>query len=168
MALVTSTSSQLNFGIKQTANQSRANRTAPAVTSKIIRQSVGNTGAAIPLTFILGDTIVISPSTVNQTYTLPSASQILSEFGKSIDTGVPKLAAGDCLQLKIVNRGAFAGYILTSPTGGDGSALLAYTGGAAASTGAIAISGKLTTMYLELTAVNGGVNGATGAYTIYM
>lgn len=172
MSLVTSSQANSNFGVKTQIPTVGANR-APALTSgKIIRQNVGSAGAAIPPSFLLNHTIVVSPTGASQTYTLPTASQILSEFGKSIDTGVPKLVTGDSIRFKIVNRGNSPAYIATNPTGGDGTAIICYTGsstgwGGFGFTGSVTPVGKQTTLYLEWLSVSGGINGATGVYTIY-
>ena len=170
MSLITSSSASANFNVRTPAGAT--NKLQGATTSKIIKQDVGNAGAAIPPSFLLNHTIVVSPTGANQTYTLPTASAILAEFGKSIDTGVPKLAAGNSLVVRVVNRGGYPAYIASNPTGGDGSAIISYTGsatgiGGPGFTGSVAPVGKLTTIYLEWLAVNGGVNGATGQYTIY-
>lgn len=128
----------------------------------------------IPDQFILGDTIVVAPTTANTTFTLPSASDILNIFGKDINTGVPKLTKGDALPLRFINKGTQNAYLKTG-TGGDGSAVILYNGAAVynanatfpiASTGAANIA-HITQVQLEFTEVNGSLGGATGAYTIY-
>jgi hypothetical protein len=172
MSLVTSSQASSNFGVKNQILTTPTNRAPPLVTGKIIKTNVGTTSAAIPPVAILGHTITVSPASASQIYTLPTASAILAEFGKSIDTGVPKLAAGDSHIIRIVNRGAAPAIILSNPTGGDGTAILAYTGsatgiGGVGFTGTVFPVGKLTTLYLEWLQVSGGVNGATGLYTIY-
>ena len=167
MALVTSTSSGLNFNVKVPVPIINPNRAPPLTTRRIIKQNIGTSGANIPATALLNNTITVSPSTVNQTYTLPKASDILAEFGKSIDTGVPKLAAGDTLEVRIVNRGAFSAYIAANATGGDGTAIIAPTGASAGSTGATYVVGRITNVFLEWLSVSGGTQGATGQYTVY-
>ncbi len=172
MALVTSSSSSTNFGVKSQNPVVPANRMPPLTTGKVIKQNVGASGSAIPPSFVLGHTIVVSPTGPSQTYTLPTASAILSEYGKSIDTGIPKLAAGDSLIIRVVNRGAAPAIIASNPTGGDGTAIICYTGsatgvGGPGFTGSVTPVGKLTTLYLEWLQVNGGVNGSTGYYSIY-
>lgn len=172
MSLITTSQANANFGVKTQIPTVPANRAPPLVTGRVIGQSAGTSGTAIPPSFLMNHTIVVAPTAANQTYTLPTASAILSEFGKSIDTGVPKLAVGDSLILRVVNRGAAPAYILSNPTGGDGTALIAYTGSATGNagpgfTGSVTPVGHLSTLYLEWLQVNGGVNGATGLYTIY-
>lgn len=172
MSLITSSSANANFGVRNQIPTVPANRAPPLSSGKIIKQNVGAAGTNIPPSFVLNHTIVVSPTGASQTYTLPTASAILSEFGKSIDTGVPKIAAGDSLILRVVNRGSSPAYIASNPTGGDGTAIIAYTGastgvGGPLFTGAVAPVGKLTTLYLEWLQVSGGVNGSTGLYTIY-
>lgn len=169
MSLITSSSANPNFGVRNQIPIIPANRAPPLSSGKIVKQDVGTAGAAIPPSFLLNHTIVVSPTGANQTYTLPTASAILSEFGKSIDTGVPKLAAGDSIILHVANRGSDPAYIASNPTGGDGSAAIAYAGSSTGiySTGAVTPVGKLTTLYLEWLQVNGGVNGSTGLYTVF-
>lgn len=172
MSLITSSSASTNFGVKTQIPSVPANRTPALTTGRVFKQNLGTAGTAIPPAYVLGHTIVVSPSTGLQTYTLPTASAILAEFGKSIDTGVPKISVGDSLVLRVVNRGSSAAFIASNPTGGDGTAIIAYTGSSAAVsgaqyTGSVVPVGKLTTLYLEWLQVNGGVNGATGLYTVY-
>src|SRR6185437_6143144 len=170
MSLITSSSASTNFNVRNSGTAT--NKIAASTCTKVIKQDVGAVGTNIPPSFMLNHTITVSPTGANQTYTLPTASAILAEFGKSNDTGVPKLAVGNSLMLRIVNRGGFPAYIATNPTGGDGTAIVAYTGSSTGIagpgfTGSVSPVGKLTTIYLEWLQVNGGVNGATGQYTIY-
>ena len=170
MSLVTSTFANPNFTVRTSGTAS--NKTRPLTVGKVIKQSVGATSSAVPVSALLNHTITVVPTTANQTFTLPTAAQLLSQFGKSTDTGVPKLAAGDSLVFNVVNRGSQAAYIASNPTGGDGTAIIAYTGASAqvsgaAFTGAVAPVGKITPVYLEWLQVSGGVVGATGLYTLY-
>src|SRR6266576_1087225 len=109
MSLINNTFSptqSLNFNVKTPSNTPLvSNRQGPLVTGRISKAGQGNVTGPISVGGFLNHTIVVSPQTVNQTYTLPTASQILSEFGKSIDTGVPKLNVGDSHILRVVNRG---------------------------------------------------------------
>lgn len=164
-----STSSR-DFLVKS-ATSSSTGVTLAASTLKVAKQNVGAVGVVIPTSFLTSHTIVVAPTTVNQTYTLPTASAILSQFGKS-GSGVPKLVAGDSLVLQVVNRGAFPAYIASNPVGGDGTAIISYTGAASVSsgplyTGAMVPSGKLTTVYLEWLEVHSSSAGATGYYTVF-
>ena len=169
-----SATQNVNFGVRTQFPVIPSNRSAPLVTGRITKQDMGPAGTSIPPGAILGNTIVVSPTGANQTYTLPTASSILSEFGKSIDTGVPKLSVGDSHIIRIVNRGTAPAYVASNPTGGDGTAIIVNNGGATgnytssyAYTGTVVPVGHLTSIYLEWLQVNGGVQGATGFYTIY-
>lgn len=162
-----------NFQIRQSTRGSASTHGANLVltTGQINKQNCGTT-TAIPDDFLLGNTITVTPATVNTTYFLPTASEILTAFGKDISTGVPKLSRGDTLPLKFVNRGTFPAYLSCNPTGGDGSAIIMYQGGAETSaltstTGSVTPVGKITNIFLEFTNVSGSLGGATGSYTIY-
>jgi hypothetical protein len=115
---------------------------------------------------------LISPTTANQTYTLPPANEILTEYGFNITTGQANLAVGNQIPLTVINQSAIAGYVLSSPTGGDGSAVIAYgsgvtgPGGSPAGTGTV-FGSHATNFYLNVTAVNASTSGVTGTYSIY-
>ncbi len=140
-------------------------------TGQVNRQNIGAV-AAIPASVLLGNTITVTPTAASTTYSLPTASDILTAFGKDITTGVPKLTTGDSLPLRFVNKGVHNAFIACSTTGGDGTAVIAYAPGTnplafASASGATAHVGKVTDLFLEFTNVSGGVGGATGSYTIY-
>lgn len=170
---MSSSSSNLSFGVRNPVGIVNINRAPPATCFRITKADMGATGTTITPNFIDNHTIVVSPSTAGQVYTLPSASLILSEFGKNVDTGIPKLGVGDSLLVDIVNRGNNPAVIATASAanGGDGTQLVCATGSAGIQgvgfTGAVIPRGRLTTLTLEFLEVNGSVAGATGLYTIY-
>jgi hypothetical protein len=160
-----------DFLVKSDTKTGSGDHTLAASTLKVAKQNVGAVGVVIPTSFLTSHTIVVAPTTVDQTYTLPTASAILCQFGKSA-SGVPKLVAGDSLVLQVVNRGAFPAYIASNPVGGDGTTIIAYTGASAMVSGpsyrgTVVPSGKLTTLYLEWLEVNSSSVGSTGYYTVF-
>jgi hypothetical protein len=157
-----------NFGIRNPVNVVTPNR-APAATSlKVIKQDLGSTGTAIPVTTLLNSTIVVSPSAPGQVYTLPSASAILNQFGRNTDTGVAKLAVGDTLVFDIVNRGTTGAFISASGAlGGDNTQINSLPGATSLNWTGTTPLGRTTTVRLEFLQVGSGVAGATGQYTIY-
>lgn len=174
MSLITAnaTTTQSNFGVRTPIPPYIPNRSSPLHSGVAFKENMGVSSTAIPASAVLGHTIVVSPTTANQTYTLPTASSMLYEFGRSIDTGIPKTSVGNMLVFNIVNRGTLPAYIASNPTGGDGSAIVAYNGGITGTTGpsytgSVVPVGHITPVYLEWLQVNGGVNGATGQYTLY-
>jgi hypothetical protein len=174
MSLINTNSqqTQLSFSVRTPIPPYNPNRTPPLRSGVAIKDDLGAVSTAIPAPVLLGHTIVVSPTTLGQVYTLPSASSILYEFGRSNDTGVPKTGVGNMLVLNVVNRGTVGALIATNAVGGDGTVLVAYNGGVpvgggASYTGAALPKGRITPLYLEWLQVSGGVNGATGQYTIY-
>lgn len=166
------TTNPLNFSIRNPIPPYVPNRAPPLHSGVAIQNDVGAVTTNISAAALLGHTIVVSPTTAGQTFTLPTASSILYEFGRSIDTGVPKTAPGNMLVFNVVNRGTLPAYIASNPTGGDGSAIIAYNGGVISATGpsytgAVVPVGKITPVYMEWLQVSGGVNGSTGQYTLY-
>ncbi len=119
--------------------------------------SLGNTGTNINVTSLVGNTIVVTPKTANQTYTLPTSTAIANRFGSS-------LRPGQVIPIRIVNKGSFTAYIASNATGGDGTAVTAYTGSygfGTSSTGASAAMARSTLINLEFV-------GPSGAYGIYV
>lgn len=174
MSLITSntTPTQTNFSIRTPITPYVPNRAQPLQSGVANTDSMGATSTNIPASAVLGHTIVVAPTAVGQTFTLPTAASLLYEFGRSIDTGVTKTSAGKMLVLNIVNKGTAAAYIASNSTGGDGSAIIALQGGIANATepsftGSVTPLGRITPLYIEWRQVNSGVNGATGLYTIY-
>jgi len=174
MSLITSnaTTTQLNFSVRTPLPPYVPNRSSPLHSGVALKEDLGASSTAIPAAAILGHTIVVSPTTAGQVYTLPTAASMLYEFGRSIDTGVPKTGVGNMIVLNVVNRGTLPAYIACNPTGGDGSAIIAYNGGVISATGpsytgSIVPKGHITPVYMEWLQVSGGVNGATGQYTLY-
>ena len=164
----------LTFGVKSQNGSYPANKSPPHVTGTINSVNLGATSAAISAIQFQGHTLIVNPTLGSQTYTLPTATQLLNEYGVNLDSGIPKLTAGALHNIHIINRSTnnSVAYIAANPTGGDGSVVLAYapTGGnfngIPLSTGA-ALTGKLTNIYLQWTNVASGTNGASGSYTIY-
>lgn len=174
MSLITSnaTLTQSNFGIRQPIPPYNPNRTPPLHSGVALKDDMGATSTNIPASAVLGHTVVVSPVTAGQSYTLPTAAALLYEYGRSSDTGVVKTAVGNMIVLNIVNRGTLPAYIVSNATGGDGSAIIAYNGGIVNATGpsytgSVVPKGKITPVYMEWLQVNSGVNGATGQYSVY-
>ncbi len=174
-----------NFGIKVPAPFVPFNRQPLATSVHVSPLSLGNTGAAIPLGCVASNTVVVSPSSAspNNVYTLPTAQQILAEYGEPL--GATKLQAGDIIYLNIVNSGAFAAQIAAG-TGSTGAiALIAYSQNSVTGatnfnnyTGSIAPLALGQTMGIQFTSVSqGNVNNiggsnvayaqATGTYSIF-
>jgi hypothetical protein len=144
----------------------------PLLSGRIIPFAVGNTGTAIPASALYSRAFVVSPSAANQTYTLAPASQIITEYGGfNITTGTSGLAAGNQIPLTVINQSAFPAYIASSPTGGDGTAVIAYGSGVTGAGGPLStgtvFGSHATNFYLNITAVNASVSGVTGAYSLY-
>ncbi len=175
MALVNNTFNALgsnNFGVKVPVLLNPQNRCPALQTQRIMRNNMGAVNNTVIPASALMAPFVVSPTGPNVTYVLPTAASILNEFGRSIDTGLAKMASGDSLLLRVVNRGTSPAYLLSNPVGGDGTSVIVYqnnlTGGnAPASTGAVAAVGRLTDVVLEFTAVSSSTNGSTGSYTLY-
>lgn len=157
------------FSIKTGSNVVNSNRAPPTRLTRIIKTDMGATGAYIPASVILGQSVVISPLTTGQTYTFPTAASIISEFGEP--QGVPRLGTGNILPINVINRGTFDAFINGS-TGTDGSAVIVQCAANTpnVATGAVAMAGNARTVYLEFTGVFNSSNtygGATGSYTVY-
>jgi hypothetical protein len=157
-----------NFGIRNPVNVVTPNRAPPATSFKVIKQDLGATGTAIPVGAMLNSTIVISPSAPGQVYTLPSASAILNQFGKNLDTGVAKVAPGDTFVVDIVNRGTTGAFVSAAlANGGDNTQINILPGATSLNWTGTTPVGRATTVRLEFLQVGSGVNGATGQYTIF-
>ena len=174
MSLINSNAmlTQSNFSVRTPIPPYNPNREPILHSGVVVKNNLGATSTSVPATAILGHTIVVAPTTAGQIFTLPTASSILYEFGRSIDTGVPKTAVGNMVVFSVVNRGTVPAYIACNPTGGDGTAIIAYNGGiinatGPSYTGAVVPKGKITPVYMEWLQVSGGVNGSTGQYTLY-
>lgn len=174
MSLITTnaTLTQSNFSVRTPIPPYIPNRNPPLHSGVVSKDDMGATSASISATAVLGHTIVVSPTTAGQVYTLPTASSLLYEFGRSPDTGVAKTAVGNMVVFNVVNRGTLPAYIACNATGGDGSAIIAYNGGVISATGpsytgSVVPKGHITPVYMEWLQVNSGVNGATGQYTLY-
>lgn len=156
------------FNIKQNSNVFNSNRAPPARLTRIIKTDMGATGTYIPASVVLGQTVIISPSSALQTYTLPTATSIISEFGEP--QGVPKLSTGNILPINIINRGTFDAFINGS-TGSDGSAVVALcpANTTNTATGTTTMLGTNCSVFIEFTNVASSLSygGCTGAYTIY-
>ncbi len=155
------------FKVKTSNSFISSNRAQANVTGHINNQSVGISGGFIPPSSVLNNTIVISPSVANLTYTLPTAAQIIKMHGIS-PAGLPNLAVGNSHSINVTNKGTFPAYIACHQTGGDGTALIIYNSTSNNNyTGSTVPSGLSSVMNLEWTAINSGYAGVTGAYTIY-
>lgn len=145
---------------------------APAVNHVVSSVVVGgNTGTSIPASVLGSQAIIVTPASINQTYTLPTASAILSAFG--LRNGLAYLEAGAYIPIQVINASAFPAYILSNPTGGDGSAAIAYGttavgGNGALSTGAVGVAAHKTDVLLRFSNVGVSANGATGTYSIFI
>ena len=176
MALINNTFSatqNTNFGVRTPVQFLAPNRSAPLVTGRIIKQDMGPVGTAIPAGAVLGNTIVVSPTGALQTYTLPTASSILLEYGRNINTGIANLSVGDIIPLHIINRGTSPAFIVSNPSGSDNTAAIIYAGGVTGAagpnfTGSVVPIGHGTNVFLEWLQVSSSVNGSTGQYSIYI
>lgn len=174
MASSASISTLKNLKIRGESQYLSPNRAPSLVTGHIngMNQNQGSVSALIPATALQGHTISLSPTGANQVFTLPTAAQILYEYGVGIDSQVPKLVVGSQHLIHFNNRGTSPAYLASSNTGGDGSALILNNAAAVSSsyTGTVVPVGLSTPVYLEWLQVSPGSiggNGATGLYTIY-
>lgn len=168
MSLVVSNNRlQTNFSIQRPVVPIISNKCTPEGPIMYHRQDIGSSGTTISAVQLAGQCLSVIPGTSGQTYTLPTASQILQVFGRNIDSGLSRIVPGTIMEFKFVNRGSFTCAIAGNPTGSDGSAVICYTGAAGLGTGVVALSGLPTRICLEWLQVNSGTNGATGLYTIY-
>jgi hypothetical protein len=166
-------SERLGFSVKTPVPIVHLNRATPAVVQKIVQASAptgvadasDRSVATIPVSSLAGNTIFVSPSSAStDTFILPTASEILAMFGRSVDSGSAKLSAGDCLRYTVVNKSSATGaFVFPGQAGVDSStgSIEAHTGG---SDGAI---GMGTDFILEFTKVSASISGATGSYVIY-
>ena len=162
------------FGVRVPNPVINSNSLPALVTQRVNPVSLGNTAAAVPVNALFDSMFVVSPNggsnaATGTNYTLPSASNLLAAFGAPL--GQSKLGVGDCLLLRVNNKGTSPAYIVSNSSGGDGSAVIAYANGNTGSysgqgTGS-AGQGKTTLVTLEWLQVNSGTNGATGLYTVY-
>ena len=165
-------SERLGFGVKTPSPLLHADRAPPATVQKIVKSpypagvAAGSLNRAvpnIPATSLLGTTLFVAPGTSTDTFVLPTASQILSAFGRSTNTGVSSISTGDCLRYSVVNRSVTAGVLYSGQSGIDSA-----TGSVAISTGgASGATGKATDFFLEFTNVGSSLAGVTGSYMIY-
>jgi hypothetical protein len=166
-----------NFQVRNNVPQPQANRAPAPVTPKIAVQSIGAGPATFGAGSIVADTLVVSPVVGGTTFTLPTASQILSAFGEPL--GVASIGVGTQLQLHVVNKGTSDCLLATNSVGGDGSKIAVFPpyanytgviGGSANNTGSVAPVGKITNFvieFLEVSGVSGPMAQATGLYCIY-
>lgn len=157
----------LHFAIQNPVPVVTSSKLPVASSARNSFNDLGATGAEINPALLASSTIVVRPTAI-QTYTLPSASDIISIFGIDVDTGIPRISTGQSIKLNVINKGTAPAYILSGPTGGDGTAIIAFTGAANASnaTGSTP-HGKVTPLTIEFTSVSSSLLGATGAYTVY-
>jgi hypothetical protein len=163
----------LTFGVKSQNSTHPSNKSPPLVTGTINAINLGAVSAPISSNVFNGHTLSCAPVTAGQVYTLPTAAQILSEYGINLDSGIPKLTAGAMHNIHIINKGTSSAFVASNPTGGDGSAIIAYspTGGSfnglPLSTGATVPLGKLTNIYILWTNVASGASGYSGSYSVF-
>lgn len=160
------------FGISNDAANINFSHNNPILTGRILPASIGNTGAAIPASALYSRAFVVSPSAASQAYVLPSATALFSEYGFNITTGQANLAPTNVIPFTVINQSLFPAYIASSPTGGDGTGVIAY-GSGSTGTGGPAQTGTIftahaTQFYLGVTAVNASTAGVTGSYTIFV
>ena len=162
-----------NFGIRNPAPFVSANRQPLAVSPHCSPFAIGNTGTTIPLGCIIANTIAVSPSVAAQAYLMPTAQQILAEFGEGL--GAPKVQAGDIIYLTVLNTGSVPAFI-QGGTGYTGAQyLVAYSqnsqtgvAGPANFTGATAPLALAQTMGVQFTSVSAGaVNNVGGSNVAY-
>lgn len=131
----------------------------------------GLTGINIPVSALNSQAIIITPGSGNQTYILPTATQILNEFG--VHNGVSRLTTGSMFNVAIVNRSTFPAYISANPTGGDGTAAVAYgqgfiSGSGVLSTGTTVLAAHRTDIAVRFNTVSSSIAGATGVYSLFV
>lgn len=167
MSLVSNaTLNQLNFSVRTPIPPFVPNRNAPLSSGVALKDHQGGANSQISAQSLLGHTISVAPVGAVRTYTLPTASSILNEFGRNNDTGVVKTKVGDMIVFNVVNTGGERAYISSNDIGGDGTIVIAHSGAGSSFTGPVA-RGKITPVYLEWLQVNSGLQGATGLYTVY-
>ena len=158
------------FGITNDGPSINFAHTNPLLTGRIIPTALGNTGTAIPPSALYSKAFQVSPSTPNQSYVLPSASTIIYELGFNANAGTAGLSAGNLLPYTVINTSNFPAYIVSSPTGGDGTGIVAYGAGATGGFGPVGtgtlFSSKATSFLLNVTAVNASTAGVTGTYSL--
>lgn len=148
-----------NFGVRVPIVSNPVNRAPHAQVVKVgAGRVITDAVAEISTSDLLNHTVHIH-ATGSRTYRLPPASEILSLFGKNIDSGAAKLTAGSSLVFEVVNHSASTGAIVLCATAGDGGdssnvEVAAYTAPRTRNAGVV---------HLEFT----NVSGSTGSYTIY-
>ena len=150
-----SNTNQTNLSVVSSTSSSNANRLQALPVPVYHRQELGPSSVAIRPIVLAAPCISMTPSTAGQTYTLPSAAQILQVFGRNLESGHSRLYAGSILDLQFVNRsGLFTCNVSSAATGGDSKTIICpvYSG---------------TKVFLEFTSVSSGLNGCTGDYIIY-
>ena len=158
------------FGVSNDGAGISFSHSNPLITGRIIPVQLGNTGTSIPPSALYSRAFVVSPSASNQTYVLPPVNSIIYELGFNITTGQCGLSAGNLIPYTIINNSTFPAYIASSPTGGDGTAVIAYGSGCTGAAGSLGtgtvFSSHATNFYLNITAVNSSTAGATGSYSL--
>lgn len=166
------------FSIHSESSAEPTNRRGPTLAHFSTSVNLGNTGTAVPVSSILSGNVVITPTTANQTYTLPDCPTLLSTFGEVY--GNPSLQAGNSLTFNVVNKGSQDAVIAASPTGSDNTQIVCSTGTSIGNfTGAVPPIGKVTQVTIDITNVYPGQSqpeedeyarvylNATGTYSIY-
>lgn len=183
----TNLTTDLSFGIRVPSNNPINPSRQPFVLNNRIRPAIvgGSQGAAaIALSSIacMNPMIVLNtnPTAGNapDVYVLPSATALLAEFGRNLDTGLSKAASGDILRIQFVNAGQVDAQIRATGAqpgnpnwGGDGTTVTVPRAAnpivnGLASTGVIG-NGNVSNVYIRFTNVSSGLGGTTGSYTIF-
>lgn len=150
---------QTNFSVMGSTSSVGPNRMRSDVIPVSHRQDLGATGITIPPIYLCGPCISMVPQLASQSFAFPSAAQMLQLFGRNLETGLSRIAPGTVMEFQFINRGAVPCEVVASGTGGDSSLVACATGAGNL--------GKGTKVFLEWIAVNSGLNGCTGEYTIY-
>lgn len=179
----TSNPTDLSFGIRVPSNNPQNPSRQPFIMNARIRPAVyangGTTmanGTVLSSIACMNQMIVINPTgtvAIADTYVLPSASTLLAEFGRNLDTGLSKAASGDILRLQIVNIGTNNAHIYASNAtagwGGDGSAIICTRGGATGvnATGAApSPNANITQVFIRFNTVVSSMAGVSGTYSV--
>jgi hypothetical protein len=150
-----SNTNQTNLSVVGSTSSASVNHLHAVPSTVYHRQELGPVTASIRPIVLAAPCISMTPSTVAQTYYLPTAAQILQVFGRNLESGQSHFCAGTIMELQFVNRSAlFPCRVSSAATGGDAKTIECpvYSG---------------TKIFLEFTSVSSGLNGCTGDYIIY-
>jgi hypothetical protein len=148
---------QTNFSVSGAPVSVGANRLHALPVPMYHRQDLGPVSVAIKPIVLAAPCISMAPTATGQTYTLPSAAQILQVFGRNLESGLSRVSSGTIIELTVVNHsGTFGATVAASGTGGSGT-VVCPTGP----------YGKGTKVFVEFTSVSSGTGGCTGDYVVY-